>query len=364
MGFIHRTVVLPVFDTLSFGDAERAHELAIAGLRAFGQDGIVRSALINLTRSRGLDVVVNGMHFPNPLGMAAGFDKHGLAARALEMLGFGFVVSGTVTPRPQVGNPKPRLFRLKEDRCIINRLGFNSCGASQFKENIRMFGRPTGPFGISVGPNKETPSDNVAFDINLAIIRVYDCGDFFIVNVSSPNTPGLRSLQDPALLVVLLKSVQANLVELALKNGETRKKPLWVKLAPDLTWDQLDATLGACEAANIDAIVYGNTTIERPSVINSRHRAEKGGLSGPVLFTRMCAAMKHIERRLPHIPRVGVGGIDSPDKALHALEKCGATLVKLHTGLITEGPMLPSQITRGMWMLGYRTNVAGRMIAA
>jgi dihydroorotate dehydrogenase len=358
MAFLYKNVALPLIDALTFGDAETAHELAIWALRNAGQ-GVLENQLAKkvLPKARGLGTMVGDMFFPNPLGLAAGFDKDGTAARALEFLDFGFIVSGTVTFEPQIGNSRPRLFRLRKDEAIINRYGFNSCGAWQFKENIRVFGRPSVPFGISIGPNKTSvEADQSTRDLVFTIRIVYECADFFVVNVSSPNTPGLRALQDPKLLAVLLKEVLAELRQMQRNYAQVRRKPLWVKLAPDLTMTQLDETVGTCVDAGVEGVIFGNTTINKKG-LNTKLVEQVGGLSGHMLFERMCYAMKFIDYRYPGLPKMGVGGINSAERANRALDS-GANLIKIHTALVTEGPMVPSRITRGLWRRGYTTDHA------
>jgi dihydroorotate dehydrogenase len=350
MSYFYRRFVLPAIDVAALYDRERAHERAVRWLCLLGQDPILRAPVsLFTTPPRGFSRNVFGLHFPNPIGIASGFDKHGIAARGLEHLGFGFVMSGTVVLRPQKGNARPRVFRFADG--IINRYGFNSVGADNFCENLRLFGRPSVPYGISVGPNKDAVSDHAAEDIIEIIITVYRFGDFFVVNVSSPNTPGLRDLQDPVLLEALLCKVQMALQQLAKENGGT-KKPLLVKLSPDMDQTQLGRTLEACEIA--DGIIFSNTTVNKPRSIDSRYYREPGGFSGPSQFTRTLDGVIFIKKLMPHKPLIAVGGIDAGWKATALLDE-GADLLKLYTGLVLNGPGLPSKILRDMWKRGFES---------
>jgi dihydroorotate dehydrogenase len=357
MPIIYRTLVFPAIRALTLNDAERAHDMAIRALNIVGQTSVLRHTFSAITQTRGLGKNMWGLYFPNPLAIASGFDKHGLAARGLETLGFGFVMGGTVTPRPQAGRPKPRVFRLTVDRSIINRYGFNSIGAEDFVENLKLFGRSRVPYGISLGVNATTPSDKAVDDLITVLVTVFDYGDFFVVNVSSPNTTGLRDLQDPRLLEPLLKAIQAKLRELMERRGEWRKKALLVKLAPDLTENQLGDTLEACDAAEVDGVIFSNTSIERPLELASRHWKEVGGLSGPTQFDRTCAGVSFIRRLLPNMPIMGVGGVEHAWQAGRLLD-LGADFIKIYTGFVYGGPMLPSRIARGMWRRGFASNDA------
>lgn len=365
MARLYKNVVLPLIEAFTLGDAESAHKLAIWALRNAGQGDLEKHISTLLPRSRGLGTMVGDMYFPNPLGLAAGFDKDGTGARALELLDFGFIVSGTVVFHPQVGNPRPRLFRLPKDRGIINRYGFNSCGALQFAENIRIFGRPKVPLGISVGPNKDCVKPDapvneqvpaVLQNIISTIRVVYRCGDFFIINVSTPNTPGLRALQDPQAIELIASEVQKELRRLRVKYREVKKKPLWVKLAPDLTFNQIDETVGAIVDAGADGVIFGNTTTDKRG-LNTHLVEQQGGFSGPKIFDHMCDAIRYIHYRFPGLPKIAVGGIDSLERANIALD-CGANLIKIHTALVEEGPLLPSRITRGLWRRAYNSDYA------
>jgi dihydroorotate dehydrogenase len=307
-------------------DSERAHALAIASLRHF-PIGVA---------DRGFPINVCGLEFPNPLGFAAGFDKDAEVPGAILGMGFGFVEVGTITPKPQSGNAKPRLFRLREDGAIINRMGFNSRG--QDAALARLARRPPGVIGINIGANKDS-TDRIA-DYVAGFRAFAPYASYIAVNVSSPNTPGLRNLQSKAELNDLLTrlgEVRATL---------TARPPLFLKIAPDLEPRELEDIAEVCLTKRADAIIVSNTTVSRPPLL-SRHAAEAGGLSGAPLFalsTRQLARMYLITKGA--IPLVGVGGVRNAETAWAKIE-AGASLVELYTGLIYRGPGLVGEILGG-----------------
>jgi dihydroorotate dehydrogenase len=311
---------------------ETAHRLAVNGLR-----------VLPLSRPAAddprLGVNAFGLTFPNPVGLAAGFDKNGEAAGAVLGLGFGFTEVGTVTPRPQGGNPRPRLFRLDADEAVINRLGFNSQGGEAVLNRLAA-SLPRGIVGINIGANKETP-DRVA-DYVALIATLAPVASYFTVNISSPNTPGLRDLQQANALDDLLARVKE---ARARASRGAKPIPLLVKIAPDLSLGDLDDVVGIARARRIDGMIVGNTTIMRPASLRDPARAmEQGGLSGRPLFrlaTRMLA--ETYVRVEGQFPLVGAGGIDS-GAAAFAKVKAGATLVQLYTGLVFRGLKLVSAI--------------------
>jgi dihydroorotate dehydrogenase len=322
-------VALPVMRRL---DPERAHRLAIAALKAAP---LPRPPA---TDPR-LEVRVFGVDFPSPVGLAAGFDKNGEVADAILRLGFGFAEVGTVTPRPQAGNPRPRLFRLEEDEAVINRLGFNGMGRDAVLARLKAR-RGGGIVGINIGANKDS-TDRVADYVSL-IEAFAPVASYFTVNVSSPNTPGLRDLQHARALDDLLARV------IAARDRAARgrpKVPLLLKIAPDLALGDLDDVVGVARARRIDGMAVGNTTLMRPASLRDATRAmEQGGLSGRPLFrlaTRMLA--ETYVRVEEQFPLIGVGGIDS-GAAAFAKIKAGATLIQLYTGLIFRGVGLVSAI--------------------
>jgi dihydroorotate dehydrogenase len=276
-----------------------------------------------------------GFDFPNPVGLAAGFDKDADVPNAMLKLGFGFVECGTITPKPQVGNPQPRLFRLTEDRAVINRMGFNNRGMDAAAAHLQAR-RRSGIVGINIGANKDS-ADRVA-DYALAFARLAPLADYVTVNVSSPNTPGLRGLQNKEELTRLLSV----LMEARAKNGF---KPLLLKIAPDLDGDALDDIAQSVTASGIEGVIVSNTTIARPS-LKSANAGEAGGLSGRPLLAPSTEILRQMRRRLPQaLVLIGVGGISSGADAYEKI-RAGATLVQLYTGLAYEGPGLVARIKR------------------
>jgi len=284
-----------------------------------------------------------GLTFPNPLGMAAGFDKHAEVPDALFCTGFGCTEIGTVTPLPQPGNPRPRLFRLKEDRGVINRLGFNSEGhRAVYKRLAARLGR-RGIVGVNVGANKDA-ADRVD-DYVAGITAFADVADYFTVNISSPNTPGLRDLQQAQVLDDLLARVLDARDTAAARAG---RRPVLLKIAPDLTLADLDDVVRVSRTRGIDGIIIGNTTITRPAGLRAAERSETGGLSGAPLFelstTMLAETWKRVENQFPLI---GAGGIHDAQSAIDKIE-AGASLLQLYSALVFEGPGLIGRIKRGL----------------
>jgi dihydroorotate dehydrogenase len=318
---------------LLFIDPERAHEITLRAL----ERGVYAAAGRDDPRLR---QSVFGLDFPNPVGMAAGFDKDGRVPAALLRLGFGFTEIGTVTPQPQPGNPQPRVFRLIRERGVINRLGFNSGGHAAAL--ARLATRPDGIVGVNIGANKDS-ADPVE-DYVLGLRAFIDVADYFTVNISSPNTPGLRDLQAPDRLGALLARITAEADALAAAGH--RRRPVLVKLAPDLHDDDLPAIVETLLAHRVDGAILSNTTIARQGVQNSSYGGEAGGLSGRPLFRRATRMLARIYRLTEgRLPLIGVGGIDSGEAALAKI-RAGASLVQLYTGLIYEGPGLITGIKR------------------
>ncbi|RZJ90572.1 MAG: quinone-dependent dihydroorotate dehydrogenase [Brevundimonas sp.] len=309
-------------------EPEMAHELAIAGLGLSpfrtppADDPILQTQIGSLT-------------WPNPVGLAAGLDKDGRAIPGLLGLGFGAVECGSVTPQPQVGNPKPRLFRLSDDRAIINRMGFNNRGLDAFAG--RLADRPKrGVVGANLGANKDT--EDKAADYVLGLKRLKGLADYFTINVSSPNTPGLRALQGRAAMDDLL-----NRVAEARDEGAT---PVFLKIAPDLTGEEIGQIVEAALAWKIDALIVSNTTLDRPASLRSANRGEAGGLSGAPLRDRaMVALQAAVEAAAGRLPLIAVGGIASGADAWDRL-RAGASAVQVYSALIYEGPALVGRIKR------------------
>lgn len=301
-------------------------------------------------------VEVLGLRFPNPLGVAAGFDKDARVVRALAALGFGHVEVGTLTPRPQEGNPRPRLFRLPEDRALINRLGFPNGGVEAAVARLRRLaekdpGTRRVVVGVSLGKQKETPLAEAVEDYRTCLRAVYPWGDYLAVNVSSPNTPGLRELQGGRYLERLLTDLVREAQELAQSHGVT-PRPLLVKIAPDLTVPELETILTAVDAAGVDGLVATNTTVTREGL--SPHGGaeaparETGGLSGRPLEAQATEVVARVrELTGGRLPVIGVGGVEDAAGARRKLD-AGASLVQLYTGLVYQGPGLAGEIVRGL----------------
>jgi dihydroorotate dehydrogenase len=314
-------------------DPEWAHDLAIRSLEL----GLYPRA--DGPEDKRLAQTVFGLDFPNPIGMAAGFDKNAQVAGALLDAGFGFVEVGTLTPRPQAGNKRPRLFRSAQDRAVINRLGFNNEGHEAARE--RLAARPPGIVGVNLGANRDS-ADRIG-DYVEGIRRMAPVASYFTVNISSPNTPGLRDLQAPEALDALLERAQA-----AREALPGVPPPLLVKLAPDIAEEQLPEILAIIEARGVDGIVVSNTTLSRDGLKDRSFAKETGGLSGRPLFDRSTKMLAKIYRLAEgRVPLVGVGGIDSGATALAKIE-AGASLIQLYTGLVFEGLPLIGRIKRAL----------------
>ncbi|WP_367913722.1 quinone-dependent dihydroorotate dehydrogenase [Leadbetterella sp. DM7] len=336
---MYKTVIFPI---LSRFDPEKIHYFTMGCLRfiyRFPGGKALLKALFHVNDPR-LVTSFAGLTFKNPVGLAAGFDKNGKWIDELAALGFGFVEVGTVTPKPQDGNPRPRLFRLKKDSALINRMGFNNEGVEQLAENLRKR-KSDIPVGGNLGKNKIT--DNaLALNDYLVTFRVLrHLVDYFVVNVSSPNTPGLRDLQEKGPLLEILMALQ--------KENQEIKKPVFLKIAPDLTDSQLDDIVEIVTLSGIAGIIATNTTLSREHLDTSRETVEKtgaGGLSGRPLRERSTEVIRYIRSR-SNIPVIGVGGIHSPADAREKLD-AGAGLIQLYSGFIYEGPGLIRQINKSL----------------
>lgn len=316
-------------------DPERAHRLALAALAA----GLVRPR--SAADPPALAVNAFGLSFANPLGLAAGFDKNAEAPAALLRLGFGFVELGTVTPRSQAGNPRPRLFRLPEERALINRLGFNNAGLAQMRARLEALPSGRGIIGVNLGANRD--STDRGADYVAGLEALYAHADYFTINVSSPNTPGLRALQEADALDDLLARLGAARTRLA---EGARPKPLLVKIAPDLSAESRAAIAEIVPARGMDGLVIGNTSTGLRAGLRGRHAGEAGGLSGRPLYPLATAVLADMYRRMGgRLPLVGVGGIGSGLDAYGKI-RAGATLVQIYTALIYEGPGLVARLKR------------------
>jgi len=315
-------------------DAERAHTLGMAALETAYRTGL--NPLLAV-KPKPLLTKAFGIEFPNPVGCAAGLDKNGAHIDALMALGFGFVEIGTVTPRPQDGNPKPRMFRLPEHEAIINRLGFNNLGVDALVRNVERSKRE-GILGINIGKNKDTPNDKAVDDYIHCLERVYDLADYITVNISSPNTQGLRDLQNEDALRKFVHELRTAQEDLASVRGH--RVPMLVKIAPDLSEAELDGIAEVFNAARIDGVIAGNTTVERSMLGSHPLAAQVGGLSGRPLYEKSTTTLRRLRLRLDDgIPIIGVGGISSGADAVGKVS-AGAQLVQIYTGFIYHGPQL------------------------
>ena len=299
--------------------------------------------MFKVSNSR-LEREVFGLKFENPVGLAAGFDKDAKLFDELASFGFGFVEIGTVTPLPQEGNPKPRLFRLKEDSGIINRMGFNNQGLESVVARLRRK-RSNIIIGGNIGKNKETPNDKAVEDYEICFEKLFPFVDYFVVNVSSPNTPGLRDLQQKAPLTALLNRLQE------LNSQKEKRKPILLKIAPDLTNEQLDDIIEIVADTKIDGVVATNTTIDRSGLKTDKTKVEaigSGGLSGQPIKARSTKVIEYLSvKSNKAFPIIGVGGIHSAEDAIEKLD-AGATLVQVYTGFIYEGPSLIKRINKAI----------------
>ena len=316
-------------------DAERAHALTLQALEAAYRSGL--NPLVS-RRPAPFPTKVFGLTFPNPVGLAAGLDKNGAHIDALLALGFGFIEIGTVTPRPQEGNPKPRMFRIPEHRAVINRLGFNNDGVDALVRNVEAAKRRGGLLGINIGKNKDTPNESAEDDYLLCMERVYPLADYITVNISSPNTAGLRELQEEQSLRRLISILRYMQELLGAKHG--KRIPMLVKIAPDLSDSDIDAAGRVLADLQVDGVIATNTTVSRIAVAGARHADEAGGLSGQPLMGLSTMVLRKLRTRLPEsIPLVGVGGILSGADAVTKMA-AGASLVQCYTGMVYRGPAL------------------------
>ena len=324
-------------------DPESVHRLALVALRALGWRPLARRLRPRASPALAVDAL--GLRFEHPLGLAAGFDKGEVLAPGLFALGFSHVEIGTITPRPQAGNPRPRLFRLPEHRALVNRMGFNNDGAEACAERLAVLApadRP-GVVGVNVGKNKDTPNERAEDDYLASIDRLHPYADYLVVNISSPNTPGLRELQQRDALERLLRACVNRAMSLPVR------KPLLVKLAPDLSGEALDEAVEVALSVGAAGIIATNTTIQRPGPVASHRRAaEAGGLSGAPLEPLAVSALRRVYARAGgRIPIVGVGGVMTAED-VYARVRSGATLVQAYTGFIYGGPGLVPPVLAGL----------------
>ena len=327
-------------------DPEAAHDLTLAALDAAAVTGIAQVTAPRLPSS---PVDAMGLAFPNRVGLAAGLDKNAAHIDGLASLGFGFIECGTVTPRPQPGNPRPRLFRLPQADALINRLGFNNAGVDAFVHNVsraRFGPRSGGILGLNIGRNFDTPNERAFEDYLTCFRAVHGYASYVAVNVSSPNTAGLRELQREAALEMLLAALKGAQKKLADQHG--KYTPIAVKIAPDLSAEELRALARLLVAHAIDGVIATNTTVDRAAVTGLPHAEEAGGLSGRPLRDKATAAIRTLASALDGaLPIIGVGGILSGADAKEKID-AGATLVQIYTGLIYRGPELVAEVARAL----------------
>lgn len=333
---MYKSIIRPILFNF---DPEKVHHFTFSFLRFANKipfvSGIIRSCYV--VEDKRLEREVFGLKFKNPVGLAAGFDKDAKLYKELSNLGFGFIEIGTLTPKPQEGNPKKRLFRLKEDSGIINRMGFNNGGVFEAVERLKK--NKNVLIGGNIGKNKITPNEDAISDYEICFDALYNVVDYFVVNVSSPNTPNLRELQDKEPLTKLLQTLQDK------NQTKQKQKPILLKIAPDLTDEQLLDIIDIVKETKIAGVIATNTTISREN-LTSENQKETGGLSGKPLTNRSTEVIRFLsEKSHKAFPIIGVGGIHTPEDALEKLE-AGASLVQLYTGFIYEGPKLVKQINR------------------
>jgi dihydroorotate dehydrogenase len=343
----YRRLVRPLLFRSCGGDPERVHESTLTMINRMGEHRLARAAVAGVLARHRQPVDVAGIRFPGRVGVAAGLDKNGLGVKAWGALGFGFAELGTVTARPQPGNEQPRLFRLPGERAILNRMGFNNLGAAALAARLQAAGVERGnqavgiPLGISLGKTKTTPLEEATEDYLVSLRLLARHADYVAVNVSSPNTPGLRSLQDAATLRALVAALVAEAQVLAPDGGV----PIFVKLAPDLTEDALEELVAVCTEAGAAGLVATNTTIGRDGLaVDHPQRAESGGLSGAPLAERARAVVAFLAART-ELPVIGVGGILSREDG-QAMFDAGARLLQVYSGYIYRGPALVDELNR------------------
>ncbi len=339
-----------LFPALGLADAERVHEATLALLARVSRAPALCRVLARLFAydHPALAVERLGLRFANPLGLAAGCDKNGVAVPAFMALGFGHVEVGTVTPVPQPGNPRPRVWRLPADAALMNAMGFPSEGAARVAARLdrwRAAGRVAGPLGVNVGKNKETPLERAWEDYVRALETLYPYGDYFVANISSPNTVGLRDLHAEALLVDLGRALAARARTLA--PSGTAPKPLVLKLAPDLTPAQLEGTLAAARLGGWSGLALGNTTVDRAG-LRDPNRRQPGGVSGRPMTARTLELVRTLRREMPRDwVLIGIGGVMDAEAAWRLL-RAGADLVQVYTGFVYGGPAFAGLVNRGL----------------
>ncbi|MEI7027459.1 quinone-dependent dihydroorotate dehydrogenase [Paenibacillus sp. y28] len=330
-------------------DPEKAHHLTVDGMATAAEiPGFLPllKSMYGVQRNPALELTLCGLNFPSPIGLAAGLDKNGVAVKGFAAIGFGFMEVGTVTPLPQSGNEQPRLFRLPEDEALINRMGFNNVGTEAMKSNLRRNGRVPIPVAVNIGKNKVTPNEEAEEDYRKCVRALYQEGDFFVINISSPNTPGLRNLQHGEELRSLLAAVKQEMAQQAVKIGGA-DKPVFVKIAPDLSTEELEYIMETIVNSGVSGVIATNTTLDREG-LNHPNRTEAGGLSGRPLTEKSTEVIRRIYAQTGgRLPIIGVGGIFTAEDA-YAKIRAGASLIEVYTALIYSGPGLVREIQNGL----------------
>jgi dihydroorotate dehydrogenase len=348
-GAAYRHLARPVLFRLGHGDAEIAHRRTLEALHRLARSPRALAVVARLIRAQPSPRRVFGVDFPSAVGLAAGMDKDGVALKAWPAMGFGYVEVGTVTAQPQPGNPRPRLFRLPESHALINRMGFNNAGAAALAVTLEAVGDIGVPLGISLGMSKVTPIDAAVSDYLTSLRAVYPYADYIAVNVSSPNTAGLRGLQDREPLDELLGALTEEAGCLAMQHDRPdRPVPVLVKIAPDLSSAAIGDLLEVCSDRGIAGVIATNTTVERPGVSRAETTlaAEAGGLSGRGLGPRALEVVRFVTSH-SELPVIGVGGITTAEDGLAMLD-AGASLLQLYTGFVYSGPPLVAELNRAV----------------
>lgn len=323
-------------------DAEYAHDLTLKSLKLAEKTGLLNRLYkpVNVTPRQ-----VMGLTFPNAVGLAAGLDKNGAFIDGMAALGFGFIEVGTVTPRPQPGNPKPRLFRVKEAQGIINRFGFNNLGVDQLIQNVKA-SKYRGILGINIGKNFDTPNERAVDDYLICMRKVYRYASYITVNISSPNTKNLRQLQEKEPLDALLGTLKAE--QTALTQKHRKYVPIALKIAPDLEYEQIIEIADLLKSHQFDAVIATNTTLSREGVEDMKNATETGGLSGAPVRDKSSQVIRHLSNQLAgELPIIGVGGIMGGADAIEKIE-AGASLVQVYSGLIYRGPSLVREVAKAI----------------
>ena len=337
-------------NTLFLLPAEKAHTLTMYLLKLSFKIPGIKNIILYLFKvnSKKIEKKLWGITFPNPVGLAAGFDKNANYLDELSCFGFGFIEIGTVTPLPQAGNPKPRLFRLIADEAIINRMGFNNKGVKSVVKKLK--NRPKNLIiGGNIGKNKNTPNEKASADYIACFDELFDYVDYFVINVSSPNTPNLRELQDKKPLTALIKAVQER------NKMKKKPKPLLLKIAPDLSDDQLINILNICDDTQLDGLIATNTTLSRNPLVERPESIKKigaGGLSGIPLADRSTEVIRFLRSKNKKIPIIGVGGIGDVSRALEKID-AGANMIQIYSGFVFKGPSLIKKINEALIKIGH-----------